>query len=65
VAPIVFLPIHARLSEPLFWGLLGVTILPAALLMLQLDRSADRPERLRGRTLTPPDRSALGAGAGE
>lgn len=51
VAPMLFLPIHARLPEWAFWGLLGVLVSPAALLMLRLDRNADRPELLRGRTL--------------
>jgi MFS family permease len=49
VAPIVFMPIHARLPEWAFWALLGLVVLPAAPLMLSLDRGADRPERLRGR----------------
>jgi MFS family permease len=51
VAPVAFLPLHERLSEPLFWGILGVVVSPAALLMLRLDRTADRPELLRGKTL--------------
>jgi MFS family permease len=49
VAPIAFLPLHARLSEPAFWALVGIVVSPAAWLMLRLDRSADRPELLRGR----------------
>jgi len=48
VAPMLFLPLHARVGEPVFWGLLGLITIPAALLMLHLDGSADRPERLRG-----------------
>jgi MFS family permease len=51
VAPILFMPLHARLPEGLFWAIVGATILPAAFLLLHLDRTADRPERLRGRTL--------------
>ena len=50
VAPLVFLPLHARLPEPVFWGLLGLATVPAALLTLHLDRRADRPELLRGKT---------------
>jgi MFS family permease len=53
VAPVVFLPLHQRMSEPLFWALLGLVITPAALLMRHLDRSADRPDLLRGRTIAP------------
>ena len=48
VAPVVLLPLHGRLSEPVFWGLLGVLILPSCALLLHLDRTADHPERLRG-----------------
>jgi MFS family permease len=50
VAPIVFLPIHAKLPEAVFWGLLGLVILPSWALMVHLDRTADHPERLRGRS---------------
>ena len=50
VAPVLFLPIHARLSEAVFWAMLGVVILPAAALMVHLDRTADHPERLRGKS---------------
>ena len=48
VAPMVLLPFHARLSERVFWGLLGLLILPSWVLLLHLDRTADHPERLRG-----------------
>jgi len=51
VAPMAFLPIHERLPEAAFWALVGLVVLPAAAIMLHLDRTADRPERLRGRTL--------------
>lgn len=51
IAPIVFLPLHEQLPEWAFWALLGVVVLPAAPLMLQLDRAADRPELLRGRSI--------------
>lgn len=50
VAPVVFLPVHEHLSEPVFWGMLGLVILPSWALMIHLDRTADHPERLRGRT---------------
>jgi MFS family permease len=48
VAPVVLLPLHGWLSEPVFWGLLGLLILPSCALLLHLDRTADHPERLRG-----------------
>jgi MFS family permease len=48
VAPVVLLPLHGRLSEPVFWGLLGLVILPSCALLLHLDRTADHRERLRG-----------------
>jgi MFS family permease len=50
VAPVVLLPLHARLSEPVFWVLLGLVILPSCALLMHLDRTADHPERLRGRS---------------
>ena len=46
--PILVLPMQARLGDPLFWPLLGLFGLPAIALLLRLDRTADRPERLRG-----------------
>ena len=52
--PLVLLPLHARLPEPLFWPLLAALTLPASLLLLRLDRRADRPERLRGITAAAP-----------
>jgi len=51
IAPIAFLPVHALLPEWAFWALLGLVVLPAAPLMLGLDRTADRPELLRGHAL--------------
>lgn len=48
VNPSLFLPLHARLGDAHFWPLLGLLGVPAALLALRLDRTADRPERLRG-----------------
>lgn len=51
--PIVFLPLHARLGPARFWPLLVLVALPAAALMLHLDRTADRPERLRGLAVAP------------
>jgi MFS family permease len=48
--PLALLPLHARLPERAFWPLLALFTLPAALVLLRLDRRADRPERLRGLT---------------
>ena len=46
--PLLLLPLHARLPEYAFWPVLAVLTLPSALLLVRLDRTADRPERLRG-----------------
>jgi MFS family permease len=46
--PVLFLPLHARLGDARFWPLVGLVSVPAALLILHLDRTADRPQRLRG-----------------
>jgi MFS family permease len=48
VAPLVLLPMHVRLPEPVFWALLGLVILPSCVLLIYLDRTADHVERLRG-----------------
>jgi MFS family permease len=48
--PLVALPLHAALGERLFWGLMPLVALPGVAVLLRLDRTADRPERLRGRT---------------
>jgi len=52
--PVLFLPVHARTSEAVFWALMPLVALPAALLLLHLDRTADRFERLRGLGPGPP-----------
>lgn len=52
VNPLVCLPLHARLGEKLFWPLLSLVALPAAVLVWRLDARADRPEHLRGLTRT-------------
>jgi MFS family permease len=46
--PVLFLPLQARLGDRLFWPLMMVVAAPAVLVLLHLDRAADRPERLRG-----------------
>lgn len=58
--PILFLPLHARLGERLFWAMVAVLAVPTTFLLLRLDRTADRPERLRGLTPGPfPDTEPL------
>lgn len=52
VNPLVLLPLHARLPERAFWPLLALMTVPSALLLFRLDRTADRPERLRGLAAT-------------
>jgi MFS family permease len=51
VNPAVALPLHKALGERAFWALAPLVALPAVVMLLRLDRAADRPERLRG--LTP------------
>jgi hypothetical protein len=46
--PLICIPLHARLGERLFWPLFLVPASASAMLLLRLDRTADRPERLRG-----------------
>jgi MFS family permease len=48
VNPAIALPLHAALGERAFWGLMPIVALPGVLVLLRLDRTADRPERLRG-----------------
>lgn len=46
--PAVALPLYARLGDAAFWPTQLLLAVPASLLLLRLDRRADRPERLRG-----------------
>jgi MFS family permease len=46
--PLIALPLHAALGERAFWGLMPLVALPGTLILLHLDRTADRMERLRG-----------------
>jgi MFS family permease len=48
VNPAITLPLHAALGERAFWGLMPFVALPGVFVLLRLDRTADRPERLRG-----------------
>ncbi len=47
---VLFLPLRTRLGDAAFWPLMMLLAAPSALLLLRLDRVADRPERLRGAT---------------
>lgn len=53
INPAITLPLHAALGERLFWGLMPLVALPGVVVLLRLDRTADRPERLRGRWNAP------------
>lgn len=46
--PLLFLPLQAALGDRFFWPLMLLIALPAALVLLRLDRVADRPHLLRG-----------------
>lgn len=48
VNPAITLPLHAALGERAFWGLMPLVALPGVFVLLRLDRTADRPELLRG-----------------
>jgi MFS family permease len=48
VNPAIALPLHAALGERTFWSLMPLVAVPGVLILLRLDRTADRPERLRG-----------------
>jgi MFS family permease len=53
VNPMLTLPLHAALGERAFWGLAPLVALPGVVALLRLDRTADRPERLRGLSSEP------------
>jgi MFS family permease len=53
--PILFLPLQARLGDRLFWPLMMVVAVPGVLVLLHLDRAADRPDRLRGLSDEPAE----------
>jgi len=53
VSPMLTLPLHAALGDRVFWGLAPLVALPGVLALLRLDRTADRPERLRGLSSAP------------
>ena len=53
VNPALTLPLHAALGERAFWGLAPLVALPGVIVLLRLDATADRPERLRGLSSGP------------
>ena len=59
VNPALTLPLHAALGERMFWGLMPLAALPGVVVLLRLDRTADRPERLRGFSGGPPPEADL------
>jgi MFS family permease len=64
--PILLLPLHARVGEAVFWGIVGALSLPLIVVLVCLDRIADRPERLRGLSEAPaPDPVLLRAASPE
>jgi MFS family permease len=62
--PILFLPLQAALGDRAYWPLMLLIALPMALVLLRLDRVADRPERLRGlsRDAAPASPPVVGLG---
>jgi MFS family permease len=54
VNPAIALPLHAALGEAAFWGLMPLVAIPGIVILLRLDRTADRPERLRGLSTAAP-----------
>lgn len=49
VNPLLTLPLRARFGDAVLWPLHLLVVLPGILVLLHLDRTADQPERLRGR----------------
>jgi MFS family permease len=52
--PLLFLPLQAALGDRAYWPLMLLLAIPGTLVLLRLDRIADRPERLRGATRAAP-----------
>ena len=61
--PLLFLPLQATLGDRAFWPLMLLLAIPGTLVLLRLDRVADRPERLRGLSHAPPPAPALSPAA--
>lgn len=53
VNPSLTLPLHAALGERAFWALMPLVALPGVIVLLRLDATADRPQRLRGLSREP------------
>ncbi len=49
INPLTMLPLYLVVGPRLFWPLVLVFDVPAMMMLLRLDRTADRPELLRGR----------------
>ena len=66
VNPILFLPLYARLGERAFWPLVALVTLPGCLLLLHLDRTADRGalRPFAGASFNPSPRRGEGLGEG-
>jgi MFS family permease len=62
--PLLFLPLQAALGERAFWPLMLLLAVPGTVMLLRLDRTADRPERLRGASPGTPPAHAPAVGAG-
>ena len=63
IGPALLLPLHERLGDAAFWPVVAAITAPAALVALRLDRVADRPELLRGRTTSERSLSSSAGGA--
>jgi len=48
VSPALFLPLRGLLGGRPFWAIMPLLALPGVVLLLRLDRTADRRELLRG-----------------
>jgi MFS family permease len=53
VSPALYLPLRAVVGGRPFWAIMPILALPGVLLLRGLDRTADRPERLRGLAAAP------------
>jgi MFS family permease len=62
--PLLFLPLQAALGDRAFWPLMLLLAVPGTLLLLRLDRVADRPQLLRGASHGPATPLAAAVGAG-
>ena len=63
VNPAIALPLHAALGERAFWGLMPLVAIPGVVVLLRLDRTADRPERTARACRREPLRSRASGGS--